>query len=878
MSSRKLLLSFVSLLAFCTVSFSQSNDFTKTIATRFSKLWLQLPQEKVYLHTDKPFYSAGEEIWFKAYLVNASTLFPNTQSRFIYTELVDQSDSVICRVKIRKDSLGFRGHIKLQPELMAGTYMLRAYTYWMQNVPADYFFKKRIQIGNGIDDRINCDVKFGTFADGKLPVSLSFSNTFKSPLTGKAVIINQTWIKTGKPKFSQTTDDKGKISLSIPYNLTDSVKRILEVSITEPGTKFKNKIILPELSKDFDVQFLPESGVFLSDELQSLAFKAIGKNGLGIHVTGTIFNNANEQITDFTSVYKGMGKISIKTNPGESYYALVTSDDGIQKKYLLPAPSETGISLNLTYNRGKINYQIANKSGKQDSSLSLMIHSRGVVYVVLPLANLTGQVTESLLPAGVASFSVIDSTGNVYCERLVFIKNMHLPIMSMSQDKPFYGKRAPVQLGFTITDEAGKPLQGNFSVSVTDSKFVPKDTVNDNILTYLLLSSDLKGYIEEPALYFSDNKPATREKLDLLMCTQGWRRFSTANLAKGQLKTPDFYLEAGQAVSGKVLNLLNKPSTGCDIIMFSTYKNRIAIEKTDSVGRFLITGIEFPDSTSLILKAKSKTKLVDVELIPDMDYFPKLKEYFPIANSTSMPSADYLLVSKEKYYNDGGMLMVNLDEFTVNADARRTKASETRFYSGMADNEFTAEKLEQYPGYSIFDILSMTPGVVVNGETISIRGSQGNPLFMVDGIETERIEDISYLNSSDLENISVFKGANTAIFGSKGGNGVVAIELKKGVVRQAQTPPSLAHIMPLGFQKPAEFYVPKYEVDSIRNLSRSDLRTTIYWNPSVVTDVNGNCQLKFYTADRANHYNVELEGIGPKGEICRFSAVIRRED
>ena len=258
--------------------------------------------------------------------------------------------------------------------------------------------------------------------------------------------------------------------------------------------------------------------------------------------------------------------------------------------------------------------------------------------------------------------------------------------------------------------------------------------------------------------------------------------------------------------------------------------------------------------------------------------FPKLKEYFPIVNSVSMPSADYLLVSKEKYYNDGGMLMVNLDEFTVNADARKTKASETRFYSGMADNEFTAEKLEQYPGYSIFDILSMTPGVVVSGETISIRGSQGNPLFMVDGIETDRIEDISYLNSSDIENISVFKGANTAIFGSKGGNGVVAIELKKGVVRQAQTPPSLAHIMPLGFQKPAEFYVPKYEVDSIRNLSRSDLRTTIYWNPSVVTDASGNCQLKFYTADRANQYNVELEGIGPKGEICRFSAVIRRED
>lgn len=858
---------------------SPNQDFPKTLASRFSNLWYHAPQEKVYLHTDKPYYSAGEEIWFKAYVLNASTHFPNTQSRYVYVELIDKSDTVMTRVKIRKDSLGFFGNIKLLPEWPAGKYSLRAYTWWMQNAGPDYFFSKNIFIGNSIDDRIVCKPYYGTYANGKVQITLQFTNAFGNPVTGKEVRIFQSWNQNEKKRQQTTIDNRGNIILQASLDTTDAAKKYIEINIKEPGLKYRHKIHLPDFRKDFDIQFFPESGVFLDDELQTIGFKAVGTNGLSVEVEGKILNQNGEEMTEFHSIHKGMGKLILKTNPGESYHAEVISREGLTKKVQLPSTISGGISLRMVGGRGRFSYLAVNKSLIPNEKLYLLIHTRGVVYFVRSLTENEGLIPESLLPAGISAVSVIDSAGNVYCERLLFVKPAALPEVKMTADRQWYGKREPVSLDFNITDTKGKPFDGDFSLSITDAVNVVADSLSDNILSYLLMSSDLKGYIEEPASYFADNAGATREKTDILMLTQGWRRFSTEQYSQAKYPQLKHYMEAGQTVSGKVRNLLNKPVKGTDIIFLSAYKNRIVLEKTDSAGRYLIQGIEFPDSTTMIVKAKSKSKIVDVEVIPDPEEFPAANTFIPDdKNIANEPPAKYFQMIKEKYYSDGGMLMVNLEEFTVNAEIKKSNEL-TDFYAGMADTNIDADRLEDFPGMGVLDLLSMLPGIQVNGQEISIRNAGRNPLFVIDGIETENIEDVQYLNSFDIENIAIFKGgASTAMWGSKGGSGVIAITLKKGYTPKTITPPSLAHISPLGFQKPTEFYVPKYEVDSIRNQIKPDLRTTIYWNPKLRTDSAGNFSVKFYTADQANNYHIILEGISKQGEICRFIDVVRRRD
>ena len=132
------------LLYFSSLSAQTMQD---TIIANFS-LMERIPKEKLYLHLDKPFYGAGEKIWFKGYLVNAITHQDNAQSNFIITELINRSDSIVERKKIRRDSLGFHNAFTLPATLPAGDYYLRGYSNWMLNEDPDFFFSRNIKIGN----------------------------------------------------------------------------------------------------------------------------------------------------------------------------------------------------------------------------------------------------------------------------------------------------------------------------------------------------------------------------------------------------------------------------------------------------------------------------------------------------------------------------------------------------------------------------------------------------------------------------------------------------------------------------------------------------------------------------------------------------------
>ncbi len=872
-----------SLLLLALISFEPSDkaqDFTNLIIGRFSKIWMHAPQEKVYLQTDKPYYNAGEDLWFKGYLLNATTHATNTPSRYLYVELIDDADSVVSRVKIRKDSLGFSGFIKLNTKLIPGFYNLRAFTYWMQNAGADYFFRKNIYIGNSLAEGVSCLVEYGTPADGKIPVNLLFSHSAQSPMNGKSLFIKQGGDGNFRKKQAYTINKEGKINLILEMDTLHHARKWLEISLNEGEYKYHRKFYLPDFSNDFDIQFFPESGILLANNMQVVAFKAIGTDGLSVEVTGKIFTDKNVEVTEFSSINKGMGKFIFQPNKGETYHAVVKSVNGTEKRFNLPLSQEEGVALHLANFNGRIIFEVVNQTKRSNQSLFLLVHSRGKVGVLYPLKSLGGKVAETELPSGINAFSIIDSLGNVLCERLLFDWAFHQPELKMQSSKRAYGKREAVDLDFFVGSQAGKSEDGKFSVSITDSRTVLKDTIADNIESYLLLSSDIKGHIEDPASYFSHHTVSAHEKMDVLMMTQGWRRFNTADVVKGKVPNAGFYLEEGQAISGKVTNILGKPSKKCDVIALSGYKNTIRITQTDSLGRFLVDGISFPDSTSFILKANKKRSLADVEIVPDSDFFLKSGDILPIQRTVKIPAPlEYFQQSKEKYYFEGGMKGVNLDEITIVAEKKKTTSS-NQYYSGTGDAQLTAKDLERFTGMSILTALSMVPGVTVMGDRISIRGNQNNPHFLVDGFSTDRIEEISYLTTNDIESIEVFKGASAAIFGVQGGNGVIAITLKRGAdfSSRISTPSSLVHLVPLGFQKPAQFYVPKYEIDSVRQSPAQDLRTTVYWNPGLTSDSTGTIHVKFFTADKANDYLVVLEGMTNSGEICRFVGSLKRED
>ncbi len=105
-------------------------------------------QEKLFLHTDKNFYLAGEICWFKIYNIDAVFNKPLSLSKVAYTEVLDKNNKPVLQAKIAlKDGDG-NGSLQLPVTLVSGRYKLRAYTSWMKNFGTDYFFEKTLTIIN----------------------------------------------------------------------------------------------------------------------------------------------------------------------------------------------------------------------------------------------------------------------------------------------------------------------------------------------------------------------------------------------------------------------------------------------------------------------------------------------------------------------------------------------------------------------------------------------------------------------------------------------------------------------------------------------------------------------------------------------------------
>jgi TonB-dependent SusC/RagA subfamily outer membrane receptor len=644
---------------------------------------------------------------------------------------------------------------------------------------------------------------------------------------------------------------------------------------SEKNRKRRNPAAQPT---DFDLQFFPESGILLTGQLQNIAFKAIASDGLSVEVSGRLFTDQQEELFAFESNGNGMGSLVMQPQAGTGYYALVRTASGQERRFDLPQQQAEGVALHLGCYGGNILYEVINQTERPNHALYLLVHARGKVYVLSPLSRLNGKIPESALPAGINTFSVVDSVGNTFCERLLFDWSLNVPTVAMQSNQASYGRREPVELQLNLHSVTGKSPAGNFAVSITDSRVVIQDTVADNILSYLLLSSDIKGYIEQPALYFSGDPARERARMDLLMLTQGWRRFNTSEIVKGNHPRQQYYLEMGQALSGSVSSVTGKPIRNCDVVMLSSYQNQTRIVQTDTLGRYLFDGMDIPDSTSIILKAFKKKTILDVEVIPEEEIFVKYRGNlpFPAPNRSAIP-ASYLQQTREQFSYEGDW-HVTLGEISVEAKKIETNPG-NQFFAGFGDDLVSRAELEKFTGISLQTALNMLPGVQVMAGEVSIRGG-GPPLFIVDNFMTDRFEEISYLSTFDIERIELFKGASASIFGSRGANGAIAITLRSGVGfnRQERIPLSLAKILPLGYQLPSQFYTPKYEVDSIRRSPVPDLRTTIYWNPELRTDSTGILKVKFHTADPANNYQIVLEGITDEGEICRYVGSLNRRE
>ena len=861
------------LLYFSSLSAQTMQD---TIIANFS-LMERIPKEKLYLHLDKPFYGAGEKIWFKGYLVNAITHQDNAQSNFIITELINRSDSIVERKKIRRDSLGFHNAFTLPATLPAGDYYLRGYSNWMLNEDPDFFFSPNIKIGNSIDNTIVSSIEYQQEDDTHYTAKIKFTSNVQAVFENTT--IKYLYLENGKikNKGKKKTDENGWISISLP-DLKSPVARRIEVEFDDPQYIYKRTFHLPVFTNDFDVKFFPEGGALINIPHQNVAFKAQGADGFSKEIEGFLFNSKGDTLTNFRSEHNGMGIFTMNPVNNETYYVTVRTNDSITKRFDLPAIEPKGISIAMSHYKQEIRYEIQKTEATEwPQKLFLLAHTRGKLAILQPInpKRTFGKMNDSLFTEGITHFMLIDEQGNALSERLIFVPDHKPNQWQITTDQPTYGKREKVSLQIAAKDSEGNPVEGTFSVSITDRKSIQPDSLADNILSNLLLTSDLKGYVEDPAFYFLNQDARTLRSIDYLMMTHGWRRHKMENV----LRTPSLnftnYIEKGQTISGRIMGFFGANVKKGPICVLAPKYNIIATTETDEKGQFIVN-TSFRDSTTFLVQARTKKGFAGVDILMDPPQYPVATHKAPYFNGATTFMEDYLMNTRDQYYMEGGMRVYNLKEVTVTA--KRERPSSKSIYTGGI-NTYTVEedRLQGY-GQTAFDAASRLPSVTItNGSEIHIRNNSEPAIIVIDDIVYEDASDIlKDIQVSDMSSISLLRGADAVILGPRASGGAVVITLKDPRNLPARPAQGIITYTPLGYSESVEFYHPTYDTPEKKNAQRSDFRSTVYWNPELRLDAEGKATIEYYTPDSTAPEDIIIEGVDKNGKVCRILQTINK--
>ncbi len=855
--------------------------------------------EKAYLGFDRPYYSAGDTLYFKAYLLIGEHHEVSQASGVLRVDLIGVSNNII-KNRILKVSNGTAtGDFTLPDTLKSGLYRIRAFTRYMQNAP-EYFFDKTVYISGIGNNSSNIDQHQGN---------------------------------------------------------------------------------------DPDLQFFPEGGDLVNSVMSRVAFKAIGVNGLGIKAKGTIIDNTNAPVAEFVSNDLGMGSFYIQPEDGKTYKAKVTYGNGKQAVIPLPQALAKGILLRTKDTLGKVSIDIVcNKGYLQDNmnkDVNLIIYSGGALRQVntkLDSKEMGLDVPESQFPSGVLRITLFSQEGEPLSERLVFLQNPDILNISISSSKPSYKTRELVDINVNAKSN-GAPAAGIYSASVLDETKVPfSDNDETTILSYLLLSSELKGFIEKPNYYFAQSSASLKSDLDVLMLTQGYRKFTWKQL-NSDTSHFTFAGERALSLSGYQKNSVGSPIADRDVILLAEKAGGILSAKTDKEGKFSFDNIDFEDGTLFTLQATGSTKekkssaltlnpesepavagkttsaaiaeqlkayadrksggeqaIAQVYANADQDLSgadisgsatltgalkshikginfiagaPYLKEFkYPmlivvdgkISNSyanldnLSLSNISAIKVLKGKnaesfgVNGNSGVLVINTrfgsssanlnGQSEKGAAAKITRIDDAHYRSsslsgpGHADQVIHADAFT-YSTSMVTALNGRLNGIdFVNGQpylrggsVVSAGGAGITSMYVIlDGTPLGHTA-IDNINPHSVETVEVLRGANASIYGSEAGSGVLVITTRDqgDAYDIPQTSLGNLRFKGHGFYKAREFYSPKYTATS-QNGSL-DQRSTIYWNPGFTTNANGSGSFEYYNADGKGSYRVIVEGMDGKGNI-----------
>jgi hypothetical protein len=647
------------------------------------------------------------------------------------------------------------------------------------------------------------------------------------------------------------------------------------------------------------LELFPEGGDLVNGLNSRVAFKARDNRGLPMMVKAYLVNDKNKTLDTLRVRHDGMGSFVLQPKTGEKYMVKWTDKNGNTGITPLPPAKADGVTLSIktTNEFASLKIERSPQAPPNMKTMTLLVHMNQLVLFKVDLnavdrTLLAANIPIAELNTGVLQFTLFSADWLPLAERVVYINNRNHE----------FGAKILTQL-VTLTKRGKNVLDvyvadtttTNMSISITDAS-IESENAPHTIYSDLLLSSEIKGRIHNPGYYLSSDSDSVMANLDLVMLTHAWRRFNWDSLRAGKepVITHPFDTEK-MRVSGKIYGLKNVSVNEIMMNLIVQYKDssrNFLFQPVSKDGYFENRELFFYDTAKIFYNFNQNQRLGDVTQVQFDNGLLK-----PLAKNIVYQEAEKLvnwndsiararmkqfLALQEDWKKRSSYK--TLQEVIVKSRAKpKEDEIEKRYASGLfaGGDAFVFDILNDPAASAGFDILNYLQGRVP-GLQISRAGTTGVsmqwrgavPDLYVDQMQVSP-DMVMTLSIRDIAMVKVFRPPFFGSFGG-GGGGAIAIYTKKGGdsrTDNSKNSKGMLSAMLSGYTRFKEFYNPQY--DNPAENPETDIRTTLYWNPYVITNKKSpRFRIQFFNNDISNKFLVVLEGVNADGKMTRVTKLI----
>ena len=834
------------LLTFAVSSlYAQSEETNRILsylqkAMNFNKV---VPQEKVYLHFDNMGYFENETLWFKAYVTRTDNGHPSDLSKVLYVELLNPTGDVLQTLKYPIDSLGMsHGEMKLDTILGSGLYEVRAYTRYMTNWGTNAVFSRVIPV-------------------------------FKTP--------------------KQEGDYSDLTIVPIPYHQRLPNRRepmdTLYVKVVDDG------LYTHDLNKTISVNFYPEGGDLIVGKRCRVAMLAVDDNGNPHKGNGFVMNEKGDVLASVQTDTLGRGCFELVPDTGKLTFQmrnLKKSERGNVQYFSLPQAKTEGCTLCLDAVSDQMLATLQCTDGICGNMLGyVLMHNGNIIRCdtikAVPLLEI--EMDRQAMPEGVNQLTVFDSWGRIMAERLFFI----CPKPNKADSIQVVAKTERLKPCGKVEMELHTYPNANLSFSAMDAHTMTNGK-QGNMKTWMLLSSDVRGYIHNVDYYFEADDKKHRQDADLLMLTQGWRRYDWRLMSerytfrKAQPIEDQFYL------NGKLREYRKRNPVSNVKLYVSLYNKQgqslLGNAVTDSLGNYAFK-MPFVDGewkmfiyTTRDMKKGEKRKTYYVGI--DRQFSPSPRYLTPLETEILHPlkpnafvrnpfaeleEEDEFIPITEKNHVLNNVTVKAKRRYFTNDDWRWKNEAYGKQYASLyynADRELDdiLDRGEPVPTLGAFINQKLGTDLDKYGYEGRNTGSGRDLIFIYDNDEKREDYETIYLDMVK----SIYVVFNEMISPTLGRwdlienpHHLIFIYIYTHRIFSSESNKGLRRTYFQGFNQASTFKTEDYNVIP----PMADFRRTIWWQPDITTDEQGKAKVEFFNNSTCEEMYISVEGMTEDGKV-----------